>query len=39
VIVQLTESSERRSLTNAAVDKHFFGCGFAAMVVVCLQLN
>jgi membrane associated rhomboid family serine protease len=26
-------------LTNVAADKHFFGCGFAAMVIACLQLN
>jgi len=30
---------ERCCLTNVAADKHFIGCGFAAMVVVCLQLN
>jgi hypothetical protein len=26
-------------LTNVAADKPLFGCGFAAMVVACLQLN
>jgi len=28
-----------RHITNVAADKHLFGCDFAAMVVLCLQLN
>jgi hypothetical protein len=34
-IPDIADRVRRHRLTNVAADKHFFGCGFAAMVIVC----